>query len=249
MGSAGEQPGSGQRMPRLHQPHCGARDNDLATTHPWLAGQWHPDKNGALAPRNVVSGSRRRVWWRCEKGHEWMAAVNSRAHGAGCPVCSGKTVIPGDNDLASNWPELAAQWDQESNGSLRPDQVTTFCNQRVWWQCEKGHRWQAAINARATSGSGCPYCTGKRVLKGFNDLETLKPRIAAEWHPTLNGPLSPDMVTSGSAKRVWWQCAYGHVWRAIIYSRTGRRQCGCPVCAGKVKTRDKLNREYSFTPD
>ena len=73
------------------------------------------------------------------------------------------------------------------------------------------------------------------MLAGFNDLATLEPKIAEQWHPEFNEPLTPQMVTPGSAKKVWWQCAEGHIWRAVIYSRTGGKKCGCPVCSGKVK--------------
>ena len=91
------------------------------------------------------------------------------------------------------------------------------------------------------SGSDCvprkrdrlPVLHKQKVLAGFNDLATVEPRIAAEWHPTLNGALTPEMVTVGSTKKVWWECPLGHVWKAAIYPRTGAKKCGCPVCAGK----------------
>ena len=85
------------------------------------------------------------------------------------------------------------------------------------------------------NGSGCPYCAGKKVLKGFNDLATLEPKVAESWHPTLNGRLTPETVTVGSRRKVWWQCPEGHVWKAVVYSRAGRQRAGCPVCAGRVK--------------
>ena len=47
--------------------------------------------------------------------------------------------------------------------------------------------------------------------------------------------LTPEMVTAGSHKKAWWQCSYGHVWKATIYSRAGVQQCGCPVCAGRTR--------------
>ena len=142
-------------------------------------------------------------------------------------------MLTGFNDLASQNPVLAAQWDTERNGTLTPQQVTLTSNRKAWWICEKGHSFQAVIASRA-NGSGCPYCTNKKVLAGFNDLATVEPRIAAEWHPTLNGSLTPEMVTAGSRKKVWWECPLGHVWKASIYPRTGARKCGCPVCAGKT---------------
>ena len=210
--------------------------NDLETTHPELAVQWHLVKNGTLAPKDVLAGTRRKVWWRCEKGHEWQASVASRVNGAGCPVCAGKTVLPGENDLASQFPVIAAQWHPTKNGLLRPDSVTPYSNRRVWWLCEKGHAYQAAVGTRTINGIGCPYCAGKKVLEGFNDLATKEPAVAAQWHPTLNGTLTPKKVTAGSHRKVWWQCPTGHIWKSVIYSRAGPQKYGCPVCAGKVKT-------------
>jgi len=207
--------------------------NDLATTAPELSKQWHPNKNGDLTPAQVLSGSSRKVWWRCTQGHEWQATIHSRVCGRGCPVCMGKTIIPGENDLESYSPELARQWIREKNGSLTPDRVAVSSNRKVWWRCDKGHEWQSAISTRTSHQSGCPYCGNRKVLAGFNDLKTVEPMVAAQWHPTLNAPLEPDMVLPGSTKRVWWQCSDGHEWKAVIYSRTGAQKCGCPYCGGR----------------
>ena len=223
-------------------PYCQGRllwvgGNDLATVNPALAKQWDPERNGSLRPSDVLAGSPRYVWWRCGRGHVWRASVLSRSQGSGCPVCTGKTALPGENDLATLFPELAAQWDTERNGALGPGQVTAFSNRKVWWRCGLGHAWQAIVAARTMESSGCPYCTGRRVLPGFNDLATQYPELASQWDETLNGNLTPEMVTPGSHKRVWWRCAEGHVWRALVFSRTGNQRCGCPVCAGRVKPR------------
>lgn len=216
--------------------------NDLATTHPQLAAEWHPTKNGITSPKTISYGTKKKVWWICDKGHEWEATILSRSYGAGCPVCSGKAVIPGENDMASMYPKIASEWHPSKNGNLRPDAVTPYSNRKVWWLCDKGHEYQAIISHRTGIGGGCPYCANRKVLMGFNDLATVHPKIAAQWHPTLNGSLGPGMVISGSAKKVWWQCDEGHVWKAVVYSRTGPDKCGCPVCAGKVN--DKRVRRY-----
>ena len=220
-------------------PICAGRqilvgENDLATVDPELAQEWDTARNGKLTPQDVLPGTKKKVWWVCGHGHHWQAAISARTHSRnGCPYCTGKLVLPGFNDLASQNPVLAAQWDTERNGTLTPQQVTLTSNRKAWWICEKGHSFQAVIASRA-KGTGCPYCTNRKVLAGFNDLATVEPRIAAEWHPTLNGALTPEMVTVGSTKKVWWECPLGHVWKAAIYPRTGAKKCGCPVCAGKT---------------
>ena len=214
------------------------RENDLAATHPELAAQWHPTKNGSLTPEAVMAGTTRKVWWQCGKGHEWQAKIVSRAcGGAGCPVCAGKRVVSGENDLATLFPRIAAQWHPTENGDLAPSAVSPYSNRRVWWQDELGHAWQSAVSARTRRDSGCPYCSGKAVLAGFNDLATLAPEVAAQWHPTLNGALTPEQVTPGSHRMAWWQCPSGHIWKAVIYSRAGPQRCDCPVCAGRVSPR------------
>ena len=211
--------------------------NDLASAAPLLAAEWHPTRNGTLTPGAVLAGTHQSAWWRCPKGHEWQARVSSRVAGSGCPYCTGKKVLPGFNDLESRFPAVAAQWHPTRNGDLTPSQVTYASNRKVWWRCPRGHDYQAAIGGRTVSGSGCPYCTRKKVLPGFNDLATLHPALAAQWHPHLNNGLTPEMLTPGSHRLVWWQCGLGHVWKAAVYSRTGGSKCGCPVCAGKVKPR------------
>ena len=218
-------------------PFCAGKlpvegENDLAACYPHLAAQWHPTKNLPLTPRQVLPGSHRTVWWVCEHGHIWKAQIKSRVEGCGCPVCASREIQPGDNDLASVFPELAGQWHPSRNGTLRPEQVAPGTHRKVWWRCEKGHEWQASVASRTSGGSGCPVCAGRVVLPGENDLASRFPGIAAQWHPTRNGILTPDQVTPSSNRKVWWQCPRGHAYQAVVAART-IRDSGCPYCAGR----------------
>lgn len=168
-------------------------------------------------------------------GHSYQSAVKTRVQGTGCPYCAGKRVAVGETDLASQVPELVEQWDAEKNGDLSPQAVSPNSNRAVWWLCPLGHSYRAVVAHRTREGSGCPYCAGKKVLPGFNDLETLHPQVAREWHPTRNGALTPQQITPGSNRRVWWQCDRGHEWQAVVFSRTDWRRCGCPICARGVR--------------
>ena len=224
---------SGSGCPVCANRKLSQGDNDLASTCPEIAAEWDHEKN-EISPSDVLCGSNRRVWWKCARGHSWNTPVNLRVRTrSGCPYCAGKKVLPGFNDLASQKHRVAVEWDTEKNGTLRPDMVTVASNLSVWWICPKGHSYRSKISSRTSRGSSCPYCAGKKVLPGFNDLQTLMPLVAMQWHPTLNAPLTPSDVTSGSSQKVWWQCPEGHVWKAVISSRTGKRRCGCPVCAGR----------------
>lgn len=79
----------------------------------------------------------------------------------------------------------------------------------------------------------------KVVDIGVDDLQTLFPQVAAEWHPTKNGNLLPTNVKSQSNKSVWWRhfnpkTNLWHEWQDIVSHRTNTKsQRGCPICAGK----------------
>lgn len=99
------------------------------------------------------------------------------------------------------------------------------------------HEWQVAVSTRAR-GNGCPFCSNKRILSGFNDLVSTHPNIAAEWNHARNGKLSPRQFTYGSTSRVWWICSKcGYEWETTICNRTcGYFKTGCPKCSGEHST-------------
>ena len=128
-------------------------------------------------------------------------------------------------------PELAKEWHPIRNGDLTPKDVTPKSNKKVWWLCkEKGHEWQAWIANRSKRRDNCPFCSGKAVCED-NCLQTINPELAAEWHPTKNGTLTPKDVRPNSHKRVWWLCKEkGHEWEAWIANRNNRKD-SCPYCS------------------
>jgi len=201
----------------------------LADRFPTVAVQWHPTRNGNLRPDQVNAGTDAKVWWRCEQGHGWEAPVSRLTRqSTGCPVCTGRTVLAGYNDLATTFPDIAKQWHPTRNGNLRPDQVNAGTDAKVWWRCELGHEWKAAVRSRTSKSYGCPVCAGRQVITGFNDLTTRSPAVAKQWHPTRNGDLRPDQVSAGSNTKAWWRCEEGHEWEAKIKNRTSKGG-GCPV--------------------
>src|SRR5262249_13552964 len=117
--------------------------NSLIVTNPDLAGQWQPFKNGSLGPGEVLAGSRKKVWWRCQHGHEWEALLVDRKNGRGCPYCA-RQRVDSKNCLAVTHPALAAEWHPIKNADLTPRDVLAGSNKEVWWKCPKveDHEWQ-----------------------------------------------------------------------------------------------------------
>ncbi len=203
-------------------PKCSGRDvipgeNDLLTLFPSVALEadgWDPSV--------VMAGSGQKLPWVCSKGHKWTAKVGSRTfQDNGCPICSNQITITGINDMATSHPELAAQawgWD--------PTITSAGSNKKLEWKCALGHTWKTSANKRKQEETGCPFCSGSSAWPGFNDLLTLMPEIASEAHEW-----NPSTQTVGSGLKVFWKCENGHTWKAAIYSRTGPNKNGCPSCS------------------
>ena len=206
------------------------KEISILFSNPEISKEWNYEKNGNLKPEHFAANSHKKVWWKCPKGHEWQATIKDRNNGNGCPYCSSKIVLNGFNDLQTNNPALAKEWNYEKNNGLTPSDVTPNSSKKVWWKCNKGHEWQTSIADR-NNGRECPYCAGKKILKGYNDLQTLNPTLASEWDFQRNNGLTPADVTPNSHKTVWWKCSEGHEWQAIIGNR--HKGNGCPYCAGQ----------------
>ena len=212
--------------------------NDLATTHPDLAVE------ALFDPTAVSAGSNRKLPWRCAKGHGWDAQPNNRKGGTGCPVCAGSRVLPGYNDLATTHPDLAAE------ALFDASTVSPGSNTKMLWRCARGHEWKVSPNDRTGQGRGCPYCSNKAVLPGYNDLATTRPDLASE------AQFDPTTVTAGTHRNLPWRCEKGHDWSAVVKNRS-LGGAGCPVCANQAvlpgyndlaTTRPDLASEAQFDP-
>lgn len=135
----------------------------------------------------------------------------------------------------SNFPNLLKEWHPNLN-TLSPDKVSHGSSRLVWWLCNKGHEWQTRAFSRTRNKlQGCPVCSGQRIVVGYNDLMTVAPNLAAQWHPTLNDDLLPAQVTRFSNKKVWWVCDSGHKWQGTVCGRNSRNglASSCPTCGNR----------------
>ena len=140
-------------------PYCAnqrvlAGFNDLATTNPELAAEafgWDPSK--------VIGSGRHKMKWKCPSGHIYNAPVgqrktrNSEGEG-GCPVCAGREVLSGFNDIQTTFPQIAIEafgWD--------PKTVTFGSAKQKMWKCRFGHKWRTSTVSRTRMKSGCPTCS------------------------------------------------------------------------------------------
>ena len=139
-----------------------------------------------------------------------------------------------ENSLSVKRPKIAAEWHPTLNGKLKPENFSYGSNHVVWWRCDKGHEWQASVKDRSRNKHNCPYCSGHKVLIGFNDLQAWCKEndmnyLIEEW----NDEKSITDFTKGSRYKANWKCrTCGHEWRARIKDRSRNRH-NCPYCVGR----------------
>ena len=363
-------------------------EKNIKKIYPYLLIEWDFEKN-IKKPEEITKGSHEKIWWKCKNGHSWSAPVANRVKGHGCPYCSGRFAIKGENDLVSTNSTLLNEWNFEKNNALNifPDNVTKGSNKKVWWKCKNGHEWMASI-ANRSKKRGCPTCSAHRktslpektiffylskvfevegnkkigswefdlfipefnlaieydgqawhknidrdkrkdefcLQKGINliriresnlpeydanayvisvkpedelrhmeevilkiveyidkqyDCKTnLKinikndyyiilnliekhedekslanqfPELLSEWNYEKNAPLTPDKVSVGSSKKVWWKCKNGHEWRTSVANRTNiSNRNKCPFCQHKkiiIGVNDLVSLKVDFLKD
>ncbi len=214
------------------------KKKSIVETHPEIAKQWHPTKNGNLKPNDVTHGSNRKVWWKCdvEDDHEWESTICNRSfRDDGCVCCSGRKVVM-SNCLAVLHPEIVKYWHPTKNGETTPFNICRGSDKKFWWKCDVAddHEWEEKIN-HTLKDFKCACCSGRKAVLS-NCLATIHPEISKDWHPTKNGNLTPYNFVPGSNKKIWWKCdvADDHEWLAMINNRTCKNLTGCPCC-GKHK--------------
>ncbi len=193
---------------------------NLASINPQLASEWNFEKNENIRPEDLTPKSKIKVWWRCNKGHEWKTSLSSRSKGTGCPYCYGRFASE-TNNLAKLYPEVISEWDVVLNKELNPSDFTPHVNKKVWWRCSENHTWQATIYNRTKNKSGCPDCAQKKSRK--YSIEYFQ-----DYANKYGGRcLSTEYLSSRS--KIKMICKNGHEWESradnFIYEQTWCKLC------------------------
>lgn len=177
----------------------------------------------------------RRLLWDCPTcSSEYKQTLQQELEGIGCPYCAGKRIKEGVNDLATLYPGLVKYWDKTN-----PLPITNFGRRgqkNVKWECPDClGKWTATpiVQTAKKSNAYCPYCSGNKLLSGFNDIATLHPEKAKQFHPTLNGTKKVSDFQPSSYKKVWWfneKC--GHEWEQTIANRM-KSEITCLLCTNE----------------
>ena len=222
---------------------------------PDLLDEWDYELNGELDPWSLTAGTNRKVHWKCRNNpdHKWEAVVSNRIRlKRGCPFCNKRSgTVAREKSMGVLFPDLLEEWDHEKNSDIDPFSIPPGSARRVWWKCNHSHEWSTLVKSRTDRNAGCPECR-----KIENNLATIHPELAEEWHPSLNGDLAPADVTEKSGKVVWWKCSHClYEWKAKVVNRS-HLQSGCPLCStdssvlnnkiNKIENIDNFEHDYDY---
>lgn len=227
-------------------PHCPrgrakSREGSIISLFPEIAVEWNDTRDATtVSPYSGYSAQ-----WKCRNcSSEWKATVSNRTRlGNGCPYCAGKIVLSGKTDLLTTHPEVLSIWSPDNTVPI--SEVSAGSRYRALWLCTVcGNEWKAAVNS-IIRGRGCPYCSGSKVLRGFNDLGTSHPELCKEW----DDKKSFYNLTAGSHYVATWKCSLCRQrWKAPVNNRSRRASSGCPHCSGRI-ARPGINDLGTLYPD
>lgn len=142
----------------------------------------------------------------------------------------------------ADMPNLMAMWASDLNDE-DPHNVSAYTKKMYWWRCPECGKVEYSSPDKKHEYSHCGDCGNKMIgitrrknevsRKGsFGDQH---PHLAKEWHPTMNGDVTPYDITSGCGEYFYWQCKYGHVFHTSPQERVNRH-AGCPTCRKWLRT-------------
>jgi len=222
---------------------------------------WGKNEILGLNPGQLTISSNKKAWWKCEKGHEWFTTIHRKRISKGCPYCSNRFVISGENDFETRFPSLMQEWDFEKNKKANPATINPGSEIKVWWICRKcGNNWTTSIKDR-TLGRGCPECAKhhRAEKRHYNTLERkghIPEYLIKEWHPTKNDNRNPLDFHGNENIKIWWICSKcKYEWQGSLRNRVNLNR-NCPCCANRTvvkgindlaTTHPKLAKEWHPT--
>lgn len=211
-------------------------NQSLADQYPALSSEWDTEKN-VEDPGSVRPGTELKVWWICPLGHSYQARIISRTRNrTGCPVCDGKKVLKGFNDLATTRPDLLEYWNYSKNASegLYPTDVMAGTDKHAHWKCQRCGEEKYTKIYSVSQGRSCRSCSRKnnvnrRMSAPLNEsLAIKKPNLLEDWDFEANKAkgLDPYTLFPQSHRRASWRCHIcGHKWESKIQGRALGNAC------------------------
>jgi hypothetical protein len=168
---------------------------------------------GGWCLSKTYGGKKHKLLWKCQLGHEWLAAPDNVKYGkTWCPQCSGNVPLTIED---------AHQMAKLKGGECLSKSFTNSTSV-LRWRCPRGHEWEANLSS-VKSGRWCSKCAGNFKLT----IEEAQALAKAKGGKCLSSNYTSSKV------KLRWSCSSEHEWEATL---NGIKQGSwCPVCAGVNK--------------
>lgn len=164
----------------------------------------------------------------------YVSPFNLLQHGIGCPECAAEALkVSQLSRRKSN--ESFIQEVMELKTGIIPIDKYDGCHTKIHFKCSKGHIWEATPHD-ILSGFGCPYCSGNKVLKGYNDLWTTNPEIAKLLVDKKLG----YKVSRGSHQKLEFACPDCGSIKLISPKQVEAYGLGCNICSDGISYPNKF---------
>ena len=218
---------------------------------PELLKCWDSEHN-TEDPHDVSQKSNKYFYWKCsECGKSFRRTGNNQYASLHlCDDCAMNIRVASHmeyllehSEKVSDRPNMMAMWDYDKN-IVTPDKVLAHATTvECWWKCPICGKPEKATPDKKYEAKTCFDCGNK--IGGINrrkgevqrkgSFAQNHPYLAKEWHPTLNGDITPYDITSGCSDEFYWQCKYGHTYKTTVTERV-KRHAGCPTCKTSLRT-------------
>jgi DNA-directed RNA polymerase subunit RPC12/RpoP len=225
------------------------KENNILSVKPELENEWDYELNKGLKPEHFLSGSNKKVWWKCKKcGSSYQSSIVHKMEGNDCPYCSGKKVN-NTNSLSAKCQHILRFWDYSKN-CLSPDKIYFSSRKKVFWICEKcGKSFESPIYIRITSKTNfCNTCMHEHIGAKNREITLNKTKslfenkeLMKDWDFEKNKNLDPRLIPEKSGLKVWWKCnKCGYESYTSVANRTygyGCKHCNNLTASQKRKKR------------
>ena len=110
------------------------------------------------------------------------------------------------NNTFYNEPILNEEWSSKNSIPIHLAQ-TDIVTKKYWWSCSTcGGDYKASIPIRREVSTACPYCNNEELLKGYNSLLDVYPKLAKMWSPKNTVSSDSILPTELERRRYIWQC-------------------------------------------
>lgn len=238
-------------------PYCNNEEvlegyNSLLAVYPDLAKKWSPKNTVSSDSIIPIETEKRNYIWHCDTCElnftERFNIVLEKYLNDGsfskkiCPYCSKRLPDSRTESLDVVKPFLVEEWLSDKYGEISEEFPGS--KKLVEWECRRCHgHYKAKICDRGENDKCCPYCTGKKLLSGYNSFDILYPNLIKEWDYLNNILLAnPDEVKPSSQQNVWWICKNNpeHRYKMPIKKRIlfeKRSKESCLICKGRRRKR------------